>query len=436
MKVYSSNYTIVHPSFLTSFTSRKKSNKESCENLLNEQRLRNDMENLSNLNLPLISKRNTAVNLERYAASDLRNTTQTELILKKYPETSRNIGSIPYSWLENTSAEKRNERTTQIFDLFSNFAMNVSCARYDSPLNYKKQMADLASKLQSVTGKETEVEYLDEGTIGRTYKLGVGGENYVIKTFFTNPVGLGYYTRHGKGAEILSAVYAKQNMPKGYFADFYFGKFAGHDDTDGFMVTKYIDYDNAKTYIRNLMLYNIMEQPLKCGDTVNNTVLDTVIDYGEIEKGRLTNKQQYKLQRLILQAVLSKDIGKLDEIFTKYAGSDLDNVLMLLSKSFSSFCKFCNYSDVDVLSDDEIKIVNSDIHNRIFKLIFYALSNSDESFYNSILEEYKDTKELKYVLRLYNNTMTDRERETFARRVRKTELEQLSRIFKEADVIQ
>lgn len=395
------------------------------------------LNNLANLNAPLVNASDDKVDLERYARKDLRSSAQAESIIMKYPQTSRYIGSLPYKWLEDVPEEDRKAYTDRVFELFSDFAKKVSCPRESYPGDYVKQIEEFSADLEHITGKKSKAAYLNQGTIGRAYKFSVGDDDFVVKTFFTNPLALGYYSRHGKGAEILSAVYAKYNAPKGDFADFYFGKFAGKDDLDGFIVTKFIDYDNAKvSYTKNLVLDRVSKHPVTCNNIVNNTVADTVVDYGEIRKGQLSSKRQYKIQRLIMQAVLSEDIDKLNEICRKYEGPDLDSVLYGLKESFNFYILHSNYyNDVDILGADEIKILTSDRYNRLFKLLFEAINNYDDKSYKVILDKYAGTDELEYVLRLYNNKMSEEQREIFARRIRKTEIMRLANVFKDAGII-
>ena len=392
--------------------------------------------NLASINSPYIHQYDNGALLQKFALSDLRTPLQAESLLEKYPQTSRFMGSVPYSWLKNIKKEDIPDYTKLIFALFADFAKNMHCKRDDSPLNYKKQMQEYSLKLEELIGLKTKIEYLGEGTIGRTYKLSVGEENYVIKTFFTNPVKFGYYTRHGKGAEILSAVYAKYNAPKGYFADFYFGKFARNDDYDGFMITKYIDYDNAKiSYLKNMLLERLIEQPIYCGNLVNNNaVLDTVVDYGEIRKGGLSNNRQYEIQKQVLSALLAEDAKKFNEICRQYKGPDLDNVLKMLSKSYN-LISLSHYDDVESLSGDECKIVTSDKHNRMFKMIVDAILSGSRQRYDEIVNRNKGNPEFDYVISLYNKDMLAEEREIFARRVRKTELERLSEMLSNTGLI-
>ena len=433
MKVFLKSPNIYYPDGIS--TQSPKDGKRNCI-FENAGMLSNRADSLAAFNIPFVHKADRITNLEKYAAGDLRTPSQVETILKQYPQTGRFMGSIPFNWMKDVKKEEIPERTNQIFDLFANFARSVTCARNNHHSNYKKQMDECALNLEKLTGERTKMEYLGEGTIGRTYKLSVGEENFVVKTFFTNPVGLGYYTRHGKGAEILSAVYAKYNAPKGYFADFYFGKFAKKDDFDGFMVTKFIDYDTAKTsYVKNMMLDKMTEHPVVCGNLVNNnSVLDTVVDYGEITKGGLANNRQYKIQRLIVSALLSEDVERFNNICKQYEGSDLDNVLNGLSKSFS-LVSLCCYDDVTSLGEDEIKIVTSDKHNRMFKMIFSALLDNNNQLYEDIVKKNHGKTEFEYVIRIFNKNMTAEEREIFARRVRKTELEKLSNMLSKTGII-
>lgn len=130
---------------------------------------------------------------------------------------------------------------------------------------------------------------------------------------------------------------------------------------------------------------------------------------------------------------MAEDVEKFKEICKKYDGTDLDYVLDMLSKSFGRI-SMSRYNDVSSLNEDEIKIMTSDKHNRMFKLLF-SVVNDDLRNYENFVAKNKGNPEFEYVIKLFNREMSQEERETFARRVRKTELDKLSEMFCKMGII-
>ena len=68
-------------------------------------------------------------------------------------------------------------------------------------------------------------------------------------------------------------------------------------------------------------------------------------------------------------------------------------------------------------------------------MISFAISNNNYDLYEDIVKKNKGKSEFEYVISLYNSDMSQEKRETFARRVRKTELERLSDMMMKVGII-
>ncbi len=372
-------------------------------------------------------------NLTSYLKKELRSPKHVEQILEQCPETSRHIGSLPSSWLDNIPKANRAEYTKRISNLFSDFAKQTSLSRKISNEVFEEITADFAKKLQLYTNQNIEVSFLGKGTIGRTFKIKANNEEFVIKTFYPDPVKYGYYSSHGKGAEICNASYASKHAIKGEFADFYFGKFARQNDNDGFLVTKFINFKNARmSNIKNKILDCLLGNKVISHDQFNkdNCVLDTILDYGALETSYIYNDKQQKLIRLIKDAINTSNKSKFNNILQKYKGSDLDYVLKRIKgdfmehfEDFEMSCKLGVYQKPS--NSIASKIITSNTHNKLYRLLDKAIKAGDRKEYEAIIVHYKDSKVLDEILKYYNYDLEAKVLNNFNKQVSYVENEKL-----------
>ena len=378
---------------------------------------------------------------------------QVEEILKKCPNTSSFIGALPDKWFEHVPKAERHLYSNKVMWLFTNFAQKVSLplkvaepqkaqtAVHNSKFIGKikdlgqdilgkktekieqnpaevveEGMKTLVEKFKALTGKDAKISYLGKGSIGRTYKFDTDGDSFVIKTFYPNPQRFGYYSNHGKGAEILSAVYASKNAPKSDYAKFYFGKFARKTDNNGFMVTKYMDFYNANlSNIKNPILRE-MGLKLYCGDKIggNNMVLDTIYDYGAITLNNFKNSTQFKIKRQIVNAVDSSDYKKFQSIFKKYDSDDIAKSLEEFKNEVEDMANYGNYFeryqyyeltkhlDPTGVKDSYIQVAESNEKYKYYRLLNRAIKTNSHQAYDDIISTYKGNKIFEEVLKVYN----------------------------------
>ncbi len=347
-------------------------------------------------------------NLTSFLKKELKTPEQVEKILEACPDTSRCIGTLPYSWLDKIPKTERSSYIQKINNLFSDFANQTSLSREVNEETFSQIMNNFANKLELALNQKVDVSFLGKGTIGRTFKIKVNNEEFVIKTFFPDPIKYGYYSPHGKGVEICNACFASKHAIKGEFADFYFGNFARHNDNDGFIVTKFIDFKNARVAnVKNRELNNLIHNRVMCGDRNNNGLLDTIFDYGGLSTSNVYNSKQVKILRLIKDAINTSNRNKFNDILTKYKGSDLDVTLKRLqddiAEYFEDFDMMCKLGIFRRPTDVIIsKIAKSDEHNKIYRLLRHAIYDNNKKEYDLIVKHYKDSKALDEILKFYN----------------------------------
>lgn len=350
--------------------------------------------------------------LTSYCKNDLMSARHIEAVIKNCPSTSRYVGSLPYQWLKDVPYDKRSEFSKKIFDLFSKFAKNMKIGTNSESETLDEHYMNLFCRdFFEITHKKPKLSKLGSGTIGRTFKFDVDNESYVIKTFYTGQTGYGYYSTHGKGTEILSALYVDKNYPKNDYAKFYFGKFARRNDYDGFMVTKYINSKNAHVKTDKITVADYFKiQRVNNDDSLGyeNRILDTIIDYGGISKPDTQHSiEVYKMQRMLLEAIYSGNFKNYQALLKKYSSKDLDEVIShsvyFLSNIINLYKENCFENDIEPIEDTSI--ITNKLKNRIYRLLVQAMKIGSIKMLNDVISEYGKTKEFGEVIKTYNPEM-------------------------------
>ena len=369
-----------------------------------------------------------------------------EKILNNCPNTSSYIGALPDKWIMNVPKENRGLFTHAINRLFTDFAKTVSVPHKGQPVQnanfigkiknfgsdlfnknevveqkspaeiFEEAINVFVEKFKKVTGKDADISYLGKGSIGRTFKLNADGDSFVIKTFYPDPETFGYHSTHGKGAEILNAVFASKNARKNDYAKFYFGKFAKENDNDGFMVTKFLDFYNADlSNIQNPILRD-MGVKVFCGDKFygTNMVLDTIYDYGAVVPNNLKNNTQYKIKRLITEAVDNNDFKKFNSISDSYSKEDFNAAINEFKNEVEDMIKYGNYEeryqnfnlvsaiDAFKVKHNYIPVADSKEKYKYYRLLNKAIRTNDDEAYKNIIEKKKRKKDFDEVFKVYN----------------------------------
>lgn len=234
---------------------------------------------------------------------NLMNATELSKILSAFPNTNRNIGSIPKDWISSPSEEI----TTKIYNVINDFNSLVKSNKVNIETS-TSETDNLASELSKILGKKVKAKYLGSGSLGDAIKLEIeGAEPVVFKTFKTvpndvehlNPFGQGWKDAHGAGNEPQAGLYAKENQIKN-FAEFYFGKVANSNDSDGFMVTKFLSQaDNAESFKTTSDKLNL-NYMVSLDDHSGNLIDGMFIDYGAVKTKKDISRESFDLATKIV----------------------------------------------------------------------------------------------------------------------------------------
>ena len=211
---------------------------------------------------------------------------QLNEMFAKADEEEKQLGSLPESWVKKFSPDEIGKKTSEVFDLFSEFSTSVCkaetqkyeveerrmrelelelasirCADFYSNKivqdkwreyaeylektesisckeRYKSFCEDLSLKLSDLLNDDCSVEYLNNGAYGLAFQISTSEEELVLKVYRpleTEP------TYHGSLVEPATAIYLNKVMKPERCAKFYCAKLESHQKSGGFALTKYVE---------------------------------------------------------------------------------------------------------------------------------------------------------------------------------------------------
>lgn len=232
-----------------------------------------------NLIPPKISTEIKHTHLTNYFKTHPANSRHFMATMQKFPDLNRNIGNIPPFWAKKLPKNQIGETNKALQKLFSNFAKKVYSPQERN--NFTKRCKQLSESLKTLIHRNIKVTPYKQGKNGRTFIIDVDNEQYVLKTFHSDP-DFSYYSPHGKGFEVFSGLFASRNGTKKAAAKFYMGKIAREKDKDGYLLTKMVDEKNSKKHTNFIMSY--LNRFIDYEDCIGgfNKVNDTCFDFGAI----------------------------------------------------------------------------------------------------------------------------------------------------------
>lgn len=191
--------------------------------------------------------------LTEYLKNNYVSADQLDDLMAAYPTTNRHVGEMPTGWLDNISSPNQLAAQEEIYE---------AIAKFQSSGN----KADLADDLTAILGKDVNVEELGSGMFGTGYKISMDGADDTCLKIFNqgdtteafinqriNDFGLKgkaadkfrakntskIYNAHGQNAEVQAGLFANEHSDD--FVKMYFGQVAGANNTDGFLLTQFLD---------------------------------------------------------------------------------------------------------------------------------------------------------------------------------------------------
>lgn len=238
---------------------------------------------------------------------DLYDSKDLEKLLIENPTLNRTVGKTPKALVKLLKTPNEQEGFTSLDKTFRQFSQTT-----DTEL--------LEKQLNNLIDGRVQIEALEGGSIGSAYKITINEQSYVLKIFNKDNEKYGYYSKHGKGAEVPAGVFASKFADKEEFAEFYMGRVAKSTDTDAYMLTTFVEkpevQDRSYTSIQDKI------RKMDSNDAIFNTHGKTIIDYGssKINK-RFVNSEVKRIAEDMAKALDNNSIEQLQEVIAKHEKS-------------------------------------------------------------------------------------------------------------------
>lgn len=272
-------------------------------------------------------------------------------LFEEYPNLSRTVGSLPQKWGRKIGKSK--EKRDAIDKVFSDFAKKFH------KTNNKKALLpteNMQKKLSMILETPVTVQNLAAGEWGRTYKISVDSQDYVLKVFFNSSPEIYGSDLHcyGNYNELATAVYSSKHCAD-HFVTFYMGRFG--EKQDGYLLTKFLPYSFG-----NIKEFNGLEEndpanfvfstylrKLICNDDSNsNIIAKKIIDFGNTDSTN-ASKLEPKIYKLAKRIGLYLDINNskgIDEILACNKGDQsLASAIDFLQSLIDKYC-YCENASI------------------------------------------------------------------------------------------
>jgi hypothetical protein len=202
---------------------------------------------------------------------------QMQKLLARYPNTVRNVGTLPKEWGVSTP-----ELTKKVQDTFDKFREEVACISDKMYCTKASILSKMQEELSTILGKEVKITELEKGRYAGAYKISVSGaKDVVMKVFYKKPrTPYEYFNIHGQFVEPQRGIFLSKNSEQ--FAKTYFGKVATEIDRDGYIVTEFLEETGklpAKNEYVTLKDYYIFGDDISEG---HNVIDGKIFDFGDI----------------------------------------------------------------------------------------------------------------------------------------------------------
>lgn len=150
-------------------------------------------------------------------------------LLSAYPEIDKKVGEIPHDWKNETKIDDEKLKE-QIFDIIIDF-------------NQTRDISAFEANLSDLLNKQVKLSHIQDGYWGSGYRLQIeNAKDTCLKLYHktTKKEDETYdLDLHGQKIEPQTALFLNKNANN--FVKLFFTKLCGIGDSDGFLVTQYLD---------------------------------------------------------------------------------------------------------------------------------------------------------------------------------------------------
>ena len=223
--------------------------------------------NSSNLEFPQ--------NLTDFLEKNPVNAYEIQKLLAIYPNTSRNIGSLPQEWNVGSHSD-------EIREILDKFRKEAACVSDKITFIKGNPILTIQKELSNCLGKKVIVTELGTGKFAKVYRISVdGAKDVVMKVFHKKPLtAYDSFNIHGEFIEPQRGIFLSANSDK--FAKTHCGKISTEIDKDGYILTEYLE-ESDKVLQQNEFIK--LKNYLVFCDDVNeghNVINGKMYDFGDI----------------------------------------------------------------------------------------------------------------------------------------------------------
>ncbi len=201
-------------------------------------------------------------------------------LLAAYPDIDRKIGEIPSDWKNSAIIDDEEQFKEEIYDLIEEF-------------NKNRDMSDFQKKLAILLNKEVNLTHIADGYWGSGFRLEIeGAKDTCLKLFHkTTKKDDELYDLecHGQKIEPQTAIFLNKNANN--FVKMFFTKLCGIGDTDGFLVTQYLDKYTVAIQECKEPKKGLLVRP-RDNYKNKNAINDVIFDFGDISISDFNKKQK------------------------------------------------------------------------------------------------------------------------------------------------
>ena len=298
------------------------------------------MVNISKIGQPHV------INMMKLFKNRLVSAQEIYAILDNTPNNARYLGCLPYDWFpRGMKSSDFTAFSEDVFETFSDFAKEVHSSpnvHIDCLVPFFKAFE---KKLGAILGKKINISFENNGFYGKILKITTDKDKFALKFFHAGRRS----DDHGKTKEIANAIAYNHSKTKAKRSQFFFGKIAGKNDKDGFILTEFVE--GKRRFVPDTppeFEYRRFDTP----DAENgfNKINGKLYDFGLI-KANYSNKTAETIAKKMLSAIKLGDKEEVLKLIAKYKGTNeyaeviekiLNRYLMMREQSGKVFLK--NYS--------------------------------------------------------------------------------------------
>lgn len=276
-------------------------------------------------------------NLINFFRRNIVDATKIQQIMHEYPETRRDIGSLPTNWLKNIDKSKIAAKTQEIQNAFANFASKTAEISPFERVNFWERLFNpnklsteiktkgyqkiLLNRLKGITGeKKFKIQYVDSGDIGKCFKISDGKYDYSLKTFHAKA---NTVKNHGQMVEVQNALFANHNSPSGRFAKFFTGRFSVDQKiNDGYILSKFIHPEDAKPEGNNIFVTSHYHNYIRPEGFLHNYIKGTSFDFGDLTiRAELRDSKIRRIYQEMVKACENPSAQKTKKLIETFGNS-------------------------------------------------------------------------------------------------------------------